>query len=213
MEKDVLSHTALEHIKPRTDGVRIRDAKKRSVNAEGSLDLVVHILGREETINLNVVERSATEVIIGCDYCNKHFDAPEPRQLLVEVADGKVVPNIRKTPLRHKNAIPLPDVQALEPGQCRNSKKISVVTPTTPQPESDNAFTVSISRHGLITIEPHESIKQRHRCLTAAGISQVNLLKLSKSSLRISLSILRSFTHDKASKSLTNIRTGLMIRI
>lgn len=76
------------------------------------MDLIVNIGGSVETVRFNVVELLATQVILGCDYCDKNADENiRRRQRIIELADATTVPIIRKQEPRAKDAILLPEEQ------------------------------------------------------------------------------------------------------
>lgn len=129
---------------------------------------------RVETVRFNVVEHLATQVILGCDYFDKHIESIHPRQRIVELADGTIVLIIRKPSPRAWDAIPLSEEQAYEPAHQLTGSKISVLEPTTLEPESTNLVMVSLQRYVLITVETHLGLCRKHQCLTTAGIHHVN---------------------------------------
>lgn len=69
------------------------------MRVDGIIDLVVNIGGIVQTVFLNVVERLSTEVILECEYCDKHVEIIRPGQRIVELADATTVPNIVKPAL------------------------------------------------------------------------------------------------------------------
>lgn len=107
------------------------------------------------TVRFNVVERLTTQVIIAWDYCYKHVESIRTRQRLFELANGTVVPIIRKPSPRHKDAIYLPGEHKYVTARRRSRNKISVLAPTVLQPEAQTWVTLSTHRLGIITVEPH----------------------------------------------------------
>lgn len=111
------------------ENVRIRDANNRSVHICGTIDLAVNIGGSVENVRFNVVECIATHIILGCGYCANQIKSIRPRKRLVLVVDRTVVPIIKKTAPRAKEAIKIAEEQEYEPARCRSSIKISVLAP------------------------------------------------------------------------------------
>lgn len=62
------------------------------VHISGTVDLVIKIGERVETVLLNVVERTATQIILGCHYWDKHVEIILPRQRIVKLTDPTMVP-------------------------------------------------------------------------------------------------------------------------
>lgn len=77
----------------------------------GTIDLVVDIGRSVETVRFHVVERLATQVILGCSYCDKPIESIRPRQQMVELANGTIVPIVRKPSPRDKVSNPLEEEQ------------------------------------------------------------------------------------------------------
>lgn len=113
VRKDILPQTVWININTSNNGVRIPDANNRYVPFDGTIDLVVNIVGRGsmEIVSFNVVEILLTQVILGCIYCDKHFETIRYRQSIVELADETTVHIIRKPAPRPKDRDPLPEKQ------------------------------------------------------------------------------------------------------
>lgn len=156
--KDILTQPVWKSIKPSNNGMNIRDANNRSVRVEGTIDLVINIGGTVEPVRFDVVEHLATQIISGCDYCDKLVESIPRRQLIVKLFDASTVPIVRKPAPIAKDAIPLPEEQKYEQARYHTSNIISVISPTVLQSQAQNCVHVSSKRHGLITIEPLEGI-------------------------------------------------------
>ena len=86
-------------------GFRIKDAGNRNVRILGKITLAVILGHRVETISFYVVERLKLQIILDCDFCDRHVEAIKPRQRLIEIDDGTTVPILR-TSTRNANAVP-----------------------------------------------------------------------------------------------------------
>ncbi|CAN8063205.1 unnamed protein product [Agarophyton chilense] len=95
----------------------IRDATKNAVKIVGTVRLMVRLGRFVVLVDFIVCKKLAAPVVLGCDYCDKFFEAIRPRRNLVELDDGSMVPIVRK-PMRscHK-APPLPP--SMEYGKSR----------------------------------------------------------------------------------------------
>lgn len=67
IHKDVLLEPTWNRIQTGASGNVIRDANNRLVNVSVFVNLFVDIVGRSKLVQLNVIERLAAFVIIGCD--------------------------------------------------------------------------------------------------------------------------------------------------
>ena len=104
-----------KHIKPLDDQFNVKDANNRRVVIAGTINLTVQVGKRREVVKFNVVERLGTDVILGCDYCDKHVESIRPRKRLVELDDGSTVPILKRPEGRATNAVPLPAKQEYVP--------------------------------------------------------------------------------------------------
>ena len=81
---NVLPDELLNKIRPLDDEPVIRDAGNRRVALRGSINLTVELGTRVEFVPFLVVDRLSTQVILGCDFCDKHcllYTSPSPRDL------------------------------------------------------------------------------------------------------------------------------------
>lgn len=75
--------------------MNVRDVNNRKVNTSDTINLSVEVGNRVRIANFNVVERLATNILLGCDFCNRHIEAIKPTQRIVELDDGTTVLIIR----------------------------------------------------------------------------------------------------------------------
>ena len=172
IRRDVLPDDIGAIIRKDPTAPKIIDANKRKVEIDGVIDLSVNIGGRVETVRFNVVPRLAVDVIIGCDFCDKHIEAIRPRKRLVELDDGTTVPIVRLPSKRATGSIPLPDEQQYVPPDRRASNKVKVVERTVLAPESQNWVQVTTDCEGLVTIAPYGPLYSKTQCAVAAGVHQ-----------------------------------------
>ena len=126
IRKSALAPGMEKLIKPIMAGVPIKDANNNRLKIAGRIDLVCQIGDRADTVSFYVAEKLATDVILGCNYCDHHVEAIRPRKRLIEMVDGSTVPIIRKPSKRAKDAVPLPEEQEYIPLKERKDRKIVV---------------------------------------------------------------------------------------
>ena len=78
----------LNKIRPLDDELVIRDAGNRNVAFRGTINLTVELGTRVEAVPFLVVDRLSTQVILGCDFCDKHVEYIRPRQRVIVMDDG-----------------------------------------------------------------------------------------------------------------------------
>ena len=200
VKKCLLPPSAWRRIKPLRAQVRIRDAGNRSVNICGTIDLVVELGSRLEVVQFNVVEKLAVDIILGCDFCDKHVEAIRPRRSNVELDDGTTIPIIRRPSTGHKDAVPLPEAQEWVRKPRRKSNKISVHEPIILQPETQTFVTVTCEHDGLILVEPDEKLYERHLSLVGSGSSKFHPENYSEYSSPISGANQHDFCRNKLSR-------------
>ena len=86
----------LNKIRPLDDEPVIRDAGNRRVALRGTINLTVELGTRVEVVPFLVVDRLSTQVILGCDFCDKHVESIRPRQRVIVMDDGTTVPIVRQ---------------------------------------------------------------------------------------------------------------------
>ena len=173
IRRNALPSEAWKLIRPLHSTVRIRDANNRSLNIQGTVNLTCTVGGRSEIVTFYVVERLATEVILGCDYCDKHVESIRPRRRLVEMEDGSTVPIVRRPDKRKHNTVPLPEEQEYVPLKGRISNKIAVSKEIKLPPETQSWIEVTCEKHGIIQVEPLEKLFTNQLCMVGNGIAQV----------------------------------------
>ena len=107
---------------------------------------------RFEVVKFNVVERLGTDVILGCDFCDKHIEAIRPRKRLIELDDGTTVPILKRPESRAKHSVPLPAEQEYIPPKGRSSSRVYASPTTILKPQSQNWISVKSPQSGLVQI-------------------------------------------------------------
>ena len=79
---------------------KVVDANERQVEVDGVIELSVTIGGQVESVRFIVVPRLAVDVIIGCDFFDKHIEAIRPRKCIVKLGDGTAVQIVRRSDKR-----------------------------------------------------------------------------------------------------------------
>lgn len=62
-----------------------RRTKNHKVHTSGLLNVVVEVENKVEMVTLNVVERLAINILMGCDYCIRYVEGIKNRQGIVEL--------------------------------------------------------------------------------------------------------------------------------
>lgn len=96
--------------------------------------IAIKIVNRVEMMNWNVVERIATNILLGWNYCDRHVESIKPLQQIEELGDWITVPITRNDWGRSHNEVPLSEAQRLPKRTKRASTKIEVSHPVTLQP-------------------------------------------------------------------------------
>ena len=94
IRKEVLPKQLLDKVRAVHERPDIRDANNNRVSILGTLRLLVQLGSRQDTVTFNVVSNLGTDVILGCDFLDKHVEAIRPRKRLVTLHDGPSVPII-----------------------------------------------------------------------------------------------------------------------
>ena len=165
------SHRKL--IKPLDSEFNVKDANNRRVVITGTINLAVQVGTRQDVVKFNVVERLGTDIILGCDFCDKHVEAIRPRKRLVELDDGSSVPILKRPEGRAKNAIPLPAEQEYVSPKGRSSDRVYSTQKVVLKPGQQNWITVKTPQSGLVSIEPHKRLYETSNCAACNGIAQV----------------------------------------
>ena len=77
----------LNKVRPLDDEPVIWDAGNRRVALRGTINLTVELGTGVEVVTFLVVDRLSTQVIIGCDFCEKHVESNRPRQRVIVMDD------------------------------------------------------------------------------------------------------------------------------
>ena len=173
IRKAILPQALLDKIQPLAIRTDIRDANNRRVQIIGTINLVLRIGDRSETVRFNVVERLGTDVIVGCDYLDKNVEAIRPRKRVVELDDGTTVPILGRGTRSKTLQGTIPEEEQLPSKAPRASRKITVTKPATLKPNSQTWVEVSTQTSGLVLVEPNKKLYDSHMCLAGNGIAQV----------------------------------------
>ncbi len=173
IKKGILPPSLTKRIQPVTTGYAVKDANDNPVRVTGTIALVVRIANRTEKITFNVVDGLATDVIIGCDYMDKHIEAIRPRRQYVEMEDGSTTPLLQRFKAR-QNEGQLPDVCDRPPKTLtKKDRRVKVVKTVTLQPGAQTAVEVQTDARGLVLIEPSPRLFRFQSCMASNGIAQV----------------------------------------
>ncbi len=174
IKKSAIPLEYLKKMLPVNSDIKVRDANNRPLSMLGKINLHVQIGTKVSLVAFYVVEKLATSIILGCDFCDKNIDAIRPRKRYVELDDGTTVPIVRKPSSRSQFAPPLPEDQVYVPPKGRASTKIRVCRQTIVQPGTQAWVEVTTDRHGLVEVEPNQQMLEAHSCLAGYGVAQVS---------------------------------------
>ena len=65
--------------------VKVRDANNQALVIVGRINLTVQLGMKSSIVTFYVVDKLATPIILGCDFCDRHVEAIRPRRRLVEL--------------------------------------------------------------------------------------------------------------------------------
>lgn len=173
IRKGLLPDNLIKKIKPYMSRLKVRDASNRRVKISGIVRLMVKLGTRTESVQFNVVDNLGTDVIIGCDYLDKHVEAIRPRQRSVELADGTTIPIVRGATSRNSIHPSIPKEEQVLPKKKGNSRRIHVVKPVILKPNTQTWVDVKTNTHGLVLITPKSKLYETHQCLAGTGVVQV----------------------------------------
>ena len=173
VKKEALSPEVFKTMKPLPEQVRVRDANNRRLNILGTVELNVQIGNRQDKVNFYVVERLATDFILGCDFCDKHVEAIKPRKRLVELDDGTTIPLVRGSKIFRGKSIPVPSETPTKQNARAASSKIVTTEDVTLPANSQCWVKVKTAQHGLIHVQPVDKLYANRLCLAGNGIAQV----------------------------------------
>ena len=173
IRKAILPRSILDKVQPLAIRTDIRDANNRRVQILGTVNLVLRIGNRSETVRFNVCERLGTDVIVGYDYLDKHVEAIRPRKRLIELDDGTSVPILGRGTRSKKLQGTIPEEEQLPTKMPRVSRRISVHKPAILKPGSQTWIEAITQSSGLVLVEPNKKLYESHMCLAGNGIAQV----------------------------------------
>ncbi len=173
IRKELIPRTLLDQVKSVSERLDIRDASNRRVSILGKLRLRVRLGGRTEWVHFNVVHNLGTDVILGCDFLDRHVDAIRPRNRLVTLVDGTSVPILRgHRPSKLYQRILLEPEPATEK-TVRPSSRVKVRTQIVLQPGTQTWVEVSTDISGTILMDPNARLYRNHACLASNGVAEV----------------------------------------
>lgn len=99
IHKDALPKMKWKLIKPARSDNRIQDLGNHQVNIAGTVDLYVEVGTQVATIEVYVVDKLGTNVILGCDFCDKNIKEISARRSISELDEGATAtgPIVRDT--------------------------------------------------------------------------------------------------------------------
>lgn len=104
--KDVIPNNILNIIKT-SRNVNVLDENNSKAHTSGTDNLTVEVGNIVQIVNLNVVERFATNILLR-HYCDRHIEAIKQIKRIVGLDDGTNVPIIRNNGRRSRNMVSLP---------------------------------------------------------------------------------------------------------
>ena len=151
----------------------ICDANNNPLRTIGMTKLPVRLGRLLVRVEFIVCDTLAAPVILGADYCDKFVEAIRPRQKLVELEDGSSVPITRRPMKRVGSVKSLPFHPEDSKSEGRLSPKVKAATTTVIPPESQRFVLVTSVRCGLLVVQPHTPLYDRHGLCATNGVVQV----------------------------------------
>ncbi len=111
----------------------------------------------------------ATDLLLGCHFCDKYVESIQPRHQLVELHDGTIIPIVR----RSRNRYPHCPVSFVDDRKGRVSSKITVAEDVVLEPHSQTFISVTSQKGGLLEISSDDRLYRKKHCLLSGGIAQV----------------------------------------
>lgn len=87
--------------------INVRDANSRKGHRSETINPAVEIGDSVEMIYFIVVKRIASNVLLGCNYCERNIEDIKTLQRIVQLNDGKTITFICNLGRRNCNAAPL----------------------------------------------------------------------------------------------------------
>ncbi len=173
IKKEILPAALLERVKGIPNPTDIRDASNRRVSILGKIRLRVRLGSRSDWVHFNVVQNLGTEVILGCDFMDKHVDAIRPRKRKVTLDDGTSVPILRRhTPSKWYRTM-IPEPEAASDKTVNEASKVKILTPIVLKPGSQTWVEVTTAISGTVLMEPNGRLYRNHTCLASNGVAEV----------------------------------------
>lgn len=152
--------------------VTLRNASNKPIYTLGVAHLDVNLGSGRHRVTFIVCDKLATDVLLGCEYCDKYIEAIKPRKREVELDDGTTVPIIRNPSARSTRSVPLPPDQRTAPFVPR-SRKIWAARKYILKPGTHTPIEVACRQSGTVMVQNSERLYDRQRCLVANGIAEV----------------------------------------
>lgn len=178
IRKEILPKVVLDRVKQLPERMDIRDASNRRVHILGKVRLRVRLGSRAEWVHLHVVQNLGTDVILGCEYLDKHVESIRPRKRLVTLYDGTTVPILRgQNPSKFfKTMIPEPEADVAR--ATRKQDKVRVQTHVSLKPGSQTWVEAVTTVSGTIWMEPNMKLYTIHECLASNRVADVEAGKV-----------------------------------
>lgn len=103
----------------------VRNASGKSSPIVVTIELTVQIGTSTQVVIVILVEKLATSLIVGFNFCDVLVEATKPRLMIVEMDDGYTVPIIRQ-PFKLNKTVPLSEEQRCAPRKNRSTMTIKI---------------------------------------------------------------------------------------
>ena len=180
--RSALPKSALDEIDSSKTIVPLQDANGRPIRSAGIVNLLVTIDNYSARVAFVVVERLATDAILGCDFMDHHVEALCPRKRVVVLLDHSVAKIYRRPAhalakmqrKKDKDARGEKQKELLKDESKQNARAISVAKKIWLQPESETVVSVRVEDAGLFFMQPSEALYTRHRALLTNGVIEAH---------------------------------------
>lgn len=98
-----------ERIKPAKTDIRIRVTDNQRVTIVVTVDLSVEVRSKVVHVNLYVVERLETIIILGCHLFVAHIEEIRSKRRIVDLQYGETFPIVRNAVTRSRNNVSFPE--------------------------------------------------------------------------------------------------------
>ena len=154
------------------DMPEICDANGRGLRIAGSVTLFVQVGSYHTHIAFYVCEKLTVPAILGCDFCDAHVEAIRPRSRSVELADGTIIPIIRK-PGGKTTPVQLPPSLVFTEQSGRALTRLMVTNKTMLALQRQTRVKVVCQKGGTLALNTLESMFAKHRLATMNAIVDV----------------------------------------